>query len=226
MRRKAAKRELATAGATLLGRLQEDAQPGRADVLEAGEVQHDSRPTLDLLCQHLVQILGGVAVQATLNREDQNFPVRRFTYLHRPSTSPPSCCRALLWQQFLKAQPISLIFSAIAKIIHQRSQKMYPQTPDRPGLHGGIQIRGRYLQRIEGTPIVLNLYLHRRGFTPQPDSDLLPTISFIVAVADDVGHQLVQNEVEVIGGPWWNVLIVAEPFHSRGEPVGLPEVVA
>src|SRR5690625_7881806 len=96
MRRKAAKRELATAGATLLGRLQEDAQPGRADVLEAGEVQHDSRPTLDLLCQHLVQILGGGAGQATLNREVQNFPVRVFPYWHRPSVSPFVCCRVTL----------------------------------------------------------------------------------------------------------------------------------
>src|SRR5690554_309812 len=70
---KAAEGKLRTACAALLRCLEQHAKARRTDVLKGGEVQDDGRSALDLLHQYPVQFLRGVAVQTTLNREDQSF---------------------------------------------------------------------------------------------------------------------------------------------------------
>src|SRR5690625_2503579 len=188
MRGQAAEGELGAAGTSLLRRFQKDAQPRRADVLQPRKVQDDARLALDFPNQDLVQVLGGVAAQTTLNRQDQNVTIHRFAYLHRSITSSPSGLCMLVCQPFYEAQPISLIFTAIAKTIHESPQKMHAEAANWPRLQWGVEIRHRHLQRIECPPIVFDFDPDDGRLAPEPDPDLPLARLLTIAVADDIGH--------------------------------------
>src|SRR5690606_6655192 len=223
---KPAECELRAAGPALLGSFQEHAQARRTDVLEAGKVQNHPWLALNLLDQHLVQIFGGVAVQTPLNRKDQNLAVDRFTNLHRAFPSCPSARRTVLRQRLSKAKPISPIFPPIAKIIHERTQKMHTQSTDRAAFQGRINIRWGHFERVKGPPIVLYFHVESFGLTPQRYSDLPVSSIGVIAVADDICHQFVQNEVQVVGSLERDLLAFTEAIDEKSKALNLREIVA